>query len=222
MSEPISRTIASPPTLLERLERLYRDERQAYLRHLPLWDLFAEAEYRLRESDEVLRQAESVDHANGTESLSFWLAYDFNLRELKELHTELRRRLALEGELGRLHAPGRVTAAFAQALKPQVVLSDYLTAHDFTLRRAGPGHFTMLCPIHQEKTPSLHVWDKPEGGHYHCFGCHIDGDVYDWIGHDGTPWAEAVTRIATYLGIALPEPPPPGAPPSAAVTVYEP
>jgi hypothetical protein len=33
------------------------------------------------------------------------------------------------------------------------------------------------CPVHDERTPSCHVFDEPEKG-WHCFGCGAGGDVY--------------------------------------------
>lgn len=36
------------------------------------------------------------------------------------------------------------------------------------------------CPLHDERTASLHVY--PDGGGWHCFGCDRGGDVYDLAG----------------------------------------
>jgi hypothetical protein len=34
------------------------------------------------------------------------------------------------------------------------------------------------CPLHQDRTPSLHVYQQPENG-WHCYGCHRGGTIYD-------------------------------------------
>lgn len=36
-----------------------------------------------------------------------------------------------------------------------------------------------ICPFHEEKTPSFHVYE--EG--YHCFGCNAHGDIFDFWAH---------------------------------------
>lgn len=38
------------------------------------------------------------------------------------------------------------------------------------------------CPFHEDRTPSLHVYDEPERG-WHCFGCGRGGSIYDFAGH---------------------------------------
>lgn len=50
-----------------------------------------------------------------------------------------------------------------------------------TLKRKGD-RFVGLCPFHNEKTPSFHVWRGRRGeGRYHCHGCGADGDAIDWM-----------------------------------------
>jgi len=34
------------------------------------------------------------------------------------------------------------------------------------------------CPFHDDRTPSLHVYEAPERGWY-CFGCACGGSIYD-------------------------------------------
>lgn len=34
------------------------------------------------------------------------------------------------------------------------------------------------CPLHEDRTPSLHVYNTPAGGWF-CFGCSRGGDIYD-------------------------------------------
>jgi hypothetical protein len=44
------------------------------------------------------------------------------------------------------------------------------------LKRTGK-HWTAPCPFHADRTPSFHAYDD----HYHCFGCGVHGDVFDWL-----------------------------------------
>lgn len=46
------------------------------------------------------------------------------------------------------------------------------------LRHTGGGRLRGLCPFHEERTPSFFVYPD---GRFHCFGCHEDGDIIDFI-----------------------------------------
>ncbi|MCC6495871.1 MAG: DNA primase [Propionibacteriaceae bacterium] len=71
-----------------------------------------------------------------------------------------------------------------------------------TLRRAGGGSLTGLCPFHDEKTPSFHV--TPARGFYHCFGCGEGGDVIAFVQKiNNVSFAEAVEYLADRVGIQL-------------------
>ena len=47
------------------------------------------------------------------------------------------------------------------------------------LRRAGVNCYFGRCPFHEERTGSFHV--RPEEKHYHCFGCQVSGDPFDFV-----------------------------------------
>ena len=70
------------------------------------------------------------------------------------------------------------------------------------LTRQGREH-TGLCPFHNEKTPSFTV--NEEKGFYHCFGCGAHGDVIGFVMRsEGTPFPEAVERLAAEAGLEVP------------------
>jgi DNA primase len=72
------------------------------------------------------------------------------------------------------------------------------------LRRAG-GHFTGLCPFHNEKTPSFSV--HPQRQTYKCFGCGESGDVFAFlIKYHNLSFPEALRSLAERYQIRLPEP----------------
>ncbi len=71
-----------------------------------------------------------------------------------------------------------------------------------TLRRAGGGSLTGLCPFHDEKTPSFHV--TPARGFYHCFGCGEGGDVIAFVQKiNNVSFSEAVEFLADRVGVQL-------------------
>jgi DNA primase len=71
------------------------------------------------------------------------------------------------------------------------------------LRRAGRT-YKGLCPFHGEKTPSFNV--DPDKGFFHCFGCHVGGDVFKFIElHEKVGFQDAVRMLAQKFGVAVPE-----------------
>ncbi len=52
-----------------------------------------------------------------------------------------------------------------------------------SLKRIGQERWAGLCPWHNEKTPSFHIYRGRRGeGRYHCHGaCKADGDGIDWL-----------------------------------------
>ena len=54
----------------------------------------------------------------------------------------------------------------------------------------------VLCPLHEERTPSCMVWVEPERGWW-CFGCGRGGGIYDLASLvEGGPWRGAWGRGA--------------------------
>ncbi|MBI2375207.1 MAG: DNA primase [Deltaproteobacteria bacterium] len=65
---------------------------------------------------------------------------------------------------------------------------------------------TGRCPFHDDKTPSFSV--DPTLKLYHCFGCGVGGDVFDFVmRREGVEFPEAVRQLAKELGVDLPERP---------------
>lgn len=78
------------------------------------------------------------------------------------------------------------------------VVSEYLT-----LKKAGQ-NFTGLCPFHTEKTPSFSV--NPSKQFFHCFGCGVGGDVFQFVMKvEGVAFPEVLRRLAGKAGVVLPE-----------------
>jgi hypothetical protein len=39
----------------------------------------------------------------------------------------------------------------------------------------------VLCPFHDDRNPSLHLYDDDDAGHYHCFVCGAHGSALDYL-----------------------------------------
>lgn len=70
------------------------------------------------------------------------------------------------------------------------------------LRRAGVNSYFGRCPFHDERTGSFHV--RPEEKHYHCFGCQMSGDPFDFVMEtEGLEFKEAMESLAERFGVTL-------------------
>ncbi len=65
------------------------------------------------------------------------------------------------------------------------------------------GHnFKGLCPFHPEKTPSFIVF--PDDGHYHCFGCGQNGDIFTFVmKRENLEFSDALRLLADQAGVTL-------------------
>ena len=93
--------------------------------------------------------------------------------------------------------------SFAERVKQQAdivrVVGEYVR-----LKKAG-ANFVGLCPFHQEKTPSFAV--HPVRQIYHCFGCGVGGDVFQFVMElEKSAFPEAVRTVAEKCGIPSPRP----------------
>lgn len=91
--------------------------------------------------------------------------------------------------------------SFADKVKQQAdivrVIGEYVR-----LKKTG-ANFSGLCPFHQEKTPSFAV--HPVKQIYHCFGCGVGGDVFQFVMElEKSTFPEAVRTVAEKCGIAIP------------------
>jgi len=69
------------------------------------------------------------------------------------------------------------------------------------LKRRG-SRWVGLCPFHDEKTPSFTV---NEEGLWHCFGCGIGGDLFNFVmEQEALGFADAVRSLAESAGVAVP------------------
>ncbi|PWD60807.1 CHC2 zinc finger domain-containing protein [Pectobacterium parmentieri] len=72
----------------------------------------------------------------------------------------------------------RIPESELQHLKAAVSLAEVVRAQGRKVVKRGKD-FVVLCPFHQEKTPSMVI--SPDKNLYHCFGCDAGGSVIDWV-----------------------------------------
>ncbi len=70
-----------------------------------------------------------------------------------------------------------------------------------TLKPSG-SKLVCSCPFHTEKTPSCYVDAQTQ--HFHCFGCGVQGDVFDFeMKRTGQSFPEVVQTLANDFGLML-------------------
>lgn len=71
------------------------------------------------------------------------------------------------------------------------------------LKRQGR-NLVGLCPFHLEDTPSFSV--SPDKQMFYCFGCQKGGNALSFVmEYEHLPFLEAVQKLATRVGVTLPE-----------------
>ena len=62
------------------------------------------------------------------------------------------------------------------------------------------------CPFHgADKHPSMKVYPGNRG--FHCFTCHIGGDIFDFVRkEEGLGFEDSVRKVGAYFGIPLSDP----------------
>jgi len=97
---------------------------------------------------------------------------------------------------------GRIPEATIREIRSRVDIVD-LVGRYVQLKKAGRNH-TGLCPFHDEKTPSFNV--SPERQTFHCFGCQVGGDVFEFLTrHDNLTFPEAARSLAHECGVEIAE-----------------
>jgi len=92
--------------------------------------------------------------------------------------------------------------AFLDELKSRVKVADVVGRRVKLVRKGR--EYMGLCPFHSEKSPSFSV--NEQKGFYHCFGCGAHGDAIKFVCEtEGLNFREAVERLASEAGMALPE-----------------
>jgi len=96
----------------------------------------------------------------------------------------------------------RFSQEFLDELKARLPVSE-VVGRRVKLKKAGR-EWKGLSPFQQEKTPSFTVNDQK--GFYHDFSSGKHGSIFDFVMEtEGVPFGEAVERLASMAGMALPQ-----------------
>lgn len=87
-------------------------------------------------------------------------------------------------------------------IKARISISDLVSGYGVNLKRAGD-HMVACCPLHNEKTPSFHVF--PDTGRWRCFGaCGKGGDIFDfYCEKENVEFRDALIELAKRAGVEL-------------------
>lgn len=87
----------------------------------------------------------------------------------------------------------------ASEIKARVSMRQIVDRYDLKVERGG----FISCPFHDERTPSLKIYEQPGKGFY-CFGCGAAGSVIDFVMKlFRIGFRQAVVRIGTDFGIVI-------------------
>lgn len=87
-----------------------------------------------------------------------------------------------------------------QQIKEKLNIIDIIAPY-VELKRSSK-NFVGRCPFHQEKTPSFNV--SPDRGRYHCFGCGVGGDIFNFVEEmEGVDFKESLKILALKAGVEL-------------------
>ena len=83
-----------------------------------------------------------------------------------------------------------------QTIKDRLTMRDVLLRYGYEANNRG----FMCCPFHNEKTPSMKVYEKD----YHCFGCGEHGDTITFVQKlFNLSFQEALKKIDVDFGLNL-------------------
>jgi DNA primase len=92
---------------------------------------------------------------------------------------------------------------FVDQLKSQVNIVNVIGQY-VQLKKASRDRYVGLCPFHKEKSGSFSVSETKQ--FYHCFGCHVSGDVLKFVQEiEGVSFYEALKSLSERYGIPMPK-----------------
>ena len=95
----------------------------------------------------------------------------------------------------------RVSPEVIRSVQEAVDIVDVISGY-MALKPSGSS-LKGLCPFHEEKTPSFHVF--PQSQRFKCFGCGEGGDVFQFLmQHANLGFLDALEELARGVGISLP------------------
>ena len=82
-------------------------------------------------------------------------------------------------------------------------IKEYIDKNWSECKKSGSG-YKVLCPFHDDKTPSMHIND--EKGLYHCFVCKAGGNLVQFIKEfKNLTYPETLEEISNFFNIKIPK-----------------
>ncbi len=86
-------------------------------------------------------------------------------------------------------------------IREKAIIQDIIKRYVPSLTKKGK-NYSGLCPFHKEKTASFTV--SPDKQIFYCFGCHIGGNVFNFISKiERLEFPESVEFLANLVGIEI-------------------
>ena len=83
-----------------------------------------------------------------------------------------------------------------QTIKDRLTMREVFEQYGYTADRKG----FICCPFHEEKTPSMRIYEKD----YHCYGCQEHGDIITFVQKlFSLPFQEALKKIDVDFSLNL-------------------
>lgn len=88
------------------------------------------------------------------------------------------------------------------AIKDRVSIVDMIDELKIRKKRSGGNRYVIICPFHDEKSPSCMIYADEDK--FHCFGCQAHGDAIDFYqNYNDIEFDEALTRLCDRLQIQV-------------------
>ena len=96
---------------------------------------------------------------------------------------------------------GKISQKDIEEVRTRTNIADVVGEY-VQLKSAGSGEFKGRCPFHDEKSPSFTV--SATKGVYHCFGCKVGGNLFDFVAAiESIGFPEVIEKLASRLGMTL-------------------
>ena len=143
----------------------------------------------LNESEKLTNSGKDGEFTNYMQ-LSDWV--ESAERQLKALKASQRKRVNVY----------EFSYELMDEIKAQVSIVDMIDELKIVKRRSGGNRYVIICPFHDEKTPSCMVYADEDK--FHCFGCGAHGDLIDFYQlYNDIEFDEAIMRLCDRLNIQI-------------------
>lgn len=139
--------------------------------------------------------------ASGALGSSYWHAFINSIKIMGRTDTRCYGYAADGGVGGSRRGLPKLAPSDLDAFKSSLSIVDVINQH-VDLKQHGTS-WIGCCPFHDDKSPSFSV--SEEKGLYHCFACHVSGDVIKFTKEfNGMTFQEALKHLSEISGVPAP------------------